>query len=341
MTKKLLRTLNGEAVWPPPVWLMRQAGRYLPEYRALRTRAGNFLDLCFNPALAAEVTLQPVRRFEMDAAILFSDILIVPYGLGQALTFAAGEGPELPPIRTAAAVAALDQPSFLERVAPIMETVARVRSELGPEATLIGFAGSPWTVVCYMVEGAGSRDWAGVRELAYREPTLFDRLIDIVTESTIQYLSAQITAGAETVMLFDSWAGVLSPSLFRKYGIGPVIHIVEQLNELHPGVPVIGFPRGASASVAEYEEQTGVNAVGLDTAADLTLIRELLPTNVAVQGNLDPVLLLAGGRALEREAREIRDAMFGRPHIFNLGHGILPQTDPANVAELVRIVRNG
>ena len=341
MTKKLLRVLGGEAVWPPPIWLMRQAGRYLPEYRALRARAGDFLSLCFDPPNAAEVTLQPVQRFGMDAAILFSDILIVPYGLGQGLRFTAGEGPELPAIRDEAGLALLDSEKFLDRVAPVIETVARVKAGLDSHAALIGFAGSPWTVACYMVEGSGSRDWANVRELAYRNPHLFDRLVEMVTDATIRYLSAQISAGAETVMLFDSWAGVLPPRLFRKYGIAPVVRIVEALNLLHPGLPIIGFPRGASASAEEYEELTGVNAVGMDTAADLQLVRELLPTNVAVQGNMDPVLLLAGGQAMDRDAREIRDMMFGRPHIFNLGHGILPQTDPANVAELVRIVRNG
>jgi len=339
MTKKLLRVLGGEAVWPPPVWLMRQAGRYLPEYRALRATAGSFLDLCFNPAKAAEVTLQPVRRFGMDAAILFSDILIVPYGLGQNLRFLEGEGPDLPPIQDDAALNALTPEKFLQRVAPVFETIARVKSELDDSAALIGFAGSPWTVACYMVEGHGSRDWAGVRELAYRNPAWFDRLIALVTETTVQYLSAQITAGAETVMLFDSWAGVLPPSLFRKYGIAPTVAIVERINQLHPKIPIVGFPRGASASAEEYEELTGVNAVGMDTAADLNLVRELLPPNVATQGNLDPALLLAGGEAMAAEVREIRDTMAGRPHIFNLGHGILPQTDPANVAELVRLVR--
>ena len=341
MTKKLLKVLSGEAVWPPPLWLMRQAGRYLPEYRALRAKAGDFLSLCFDPVNAAEVTLQPIRRFGMDAAILFSDILVVPYALGQGLRFTSGEGPELPPIRAAADLAALNPEGLMARVAPVLETVARVREGLDEQTALIGFAGSPWTVVCYMVEGKGSRDWAGVRELAYRDPALFDRLVQIVTDATIEYLSAQIAAGAETVMLFDSWAGVLPPRLFRKYGIAPVMKIVDALADRHPGVPVIGFPRGASGLAAEYEELTGVNAVGMDTGVDLALMREEMPLNVALQGNMDPVLLVAGGAVMEREAREIRDAMFGRPHIFNLGHGILPQTDPEHVAELVRIVRNG
>jgi len=341
MTKKLLRVLAGEAVWPPPVWLMRQAGRYLPEYRALRGQTKDFLELCFDPVKAAEVTLQPVRRFGMDAAILFSDILVVPWGLGQKLRFLEGEGPDLPPIRDDAGLAALDPEGFLERVAPVFETVTRVKAGLDSSTALIGFAGSPWTVACYMVEGRGSRDWANVRELAYRNPAWFDRLIALVTETTITYLSSQITAGAETVMLFDSWAGALPPALFRRYGIAPVVRIVERINQLHPRVPIIGFPRGASASAEEYEVLTGVNAVGMDTAADLTLVRELLPPNVAVQGNLDPALLLAGGKAMAQEIRTICDTMVGRPHIFNLGHGILPQTDPGNVAELVRLVRNG
>jgi uroporphyrinogen decarboxylase len=341
MTKKLLNVLAGEAVWPPPLWLMRQAGRYLPEYRQFRAQAGDFLSLCFNPKLAAEVTLQPVRRYGMDAAILFSDILVVPWGLGQGLSFNAGEGPVLPPIRDEMALAALDEAGFMARVAPVMETVANVKAALDPAAALIGFAGSPWTVACYMVEGSGSRDWAGVREVAYRQPALFNRLIEMVTKATIAYLSAQITAGAETVMLFDSWVGVLPPSLFRQYGIAPVVKIVERINQLHPNTPIIGFPRGAGASVEEYADATGVNAVGLDTAVDVKLARDWLPHNVAIQGNMDPVLLLAGGTMMEREVRNICDQMRGHPHIFNLGHGILPQTDPAVVADLVRIVRNG
>ncbi len=341
MTKKLLRVLNGEAVWPPPVWLMRQAGRYLPEYRAVRAQAGSFLDLAFNPALAAEVTLQPVRRYDMDAAILFSDILVIPWALGQDLNFSVGEGPQLPPIRDESGLLPLRLEHVVERLAPVMETIQRVRARLDDATALIGFAGSPWTVACYMIEGSGSRDWAQVRELTYRQPAFVDRLIDLITEASIAYLDAQIAAGAETVMLFDSWAGALPPSLFRRYGIVPVRRIVERLNQLHPGVPVIGFPRGVGASVEEYEDQTGVNAVGLDTAADLRLARNWLPDNVAIQGNLDPVLLLAGGSAMEREARQICQTLADRPHIFNLGHGVLQPTDPETVAQLIRAIRNG
>ncbi len=333
--KPLLRVLAGEALWPPPIWLMRQAGRYLPEYRTLRSRAGNFLSLCTTPELAAEATLQPLRRYGMDAAILFSDILIVPHALGQVVRFEQGEGPVLEPLRDAAALATLRPERLLAGVAPVLETVQRVQVQVG-EATLIGFAGSPFTVACYMIEGAGSKDFCTPRLLAYRDPALFASLMDMLVEATGAYLLAQIEAGAEAVMLFDSWAGLLPPSEFLAHVIVPTARIVARLRKSHPGVPVIGFPRSASPRINRYAEETGVNGLGLDTAVDVSGI---LPQGKALQGNLDPVALLAGDEAMRRQVEAILHAARGRPWIFNLGHGVLPATPPEHVAELVALVR--
>jgi len=338
MAKKLLRTLAGEAVWPPPVWLMRQAGRYLPEYRAVRAQAGGFLELCTNPVLATEVSLQPLRRFGFDAAILFSDILVLPWALGQGLRYAEGEGPVLPPIRDAAGVRALQPAGLASAIAPILETVHRLRGEVG-EAALIGFAGGPFTVACYMVQGSGSKEWDQVRRMAWSDPVLFAGLIDLLTEQTIVYLSAQIEAGAEAVMLFDSWAGVLAPSLFRAHVVEPTARIVAALRARHPGVPVIGFPRQAGTMLGEFVRATGVRGVGIDTAAELAMVARDLPAGVAMQGNLDPLALMAGGEAMKRESDAILAAMRGRAFIFNLGHGIVPQTPPEHVAALVARVR--
>ena len=341
-TKPLLRALAGDAVWPPPLWLMRQAGRYLPEYRALRAGVRDFVALCTTPELAAEVTLQPIRRYRFDAAILFSDILILPWALGHGLEFKDGEGPVLPKLRDAAGLAALDLARVPDAVAPVMETVRRVRAGLAAEGfggtALIGFAGAPFTVACYMVEGGGSRDFAATRAMAYADPELFDGLMDRLTEATILYLSAQAEAGAEVLMLFDSWAGVLSPSLFRKHVIAPASHIISELNRRHPGIPVIGFPRLAGSMVGEYAA-TGVNAIGMDTSMDLARAATMVPGNIALQGNLDPMALVAGGGALFAETDSILHAMKGRPFIFNLGHGIVPQTPPDHVAALVERVR--
>ncbi len=341
--KRLLRALTGEAVWPPPVWLMRQAGRYLPEYRAVRAKAKDFITLCTTPELATEVTLQPIRRYQLDAAILFSDILMVPWGLGQGLAFREGEGPVLPPLRDASEVAALDPSQLLDRVASILETVHRVRQELLAEGfgdtALIGFAGSPFTVACYMVEGGGSRDFAATRSMAFGDPALFAWLLEILADATVSYLSAQIEAGAEAVMLFDSWAGVLSPSQFRTHVMQTTRYIVGELGRRHPAVPVIGFPRLAGLLVGDYVRETGVHAVGLDTGMDLVLAKSLIQPQVAFQGNLDPMALLAGGAAMRIEATGILQAMRGWPFVFNLGHGIVPQTPPAHVAELVELVR--
>jgi uroporphyrinogen decarboxylase len=339
MTAPLLRVLAGEPVWPPPLWLMRQAGRYLPEYRAIRAQTNGFIDLCLTPSRAAEVTLQPIRRYGFDAAILFSDILMLPHALGADLRFVEGEGPVLKPIRSAAGMATLDANRVLPGTASIMETVERVRAALGPETALIGFAGSPWTVLCYMVEGHGSRDFAEVRGLAYRDPALFAALLELVTATTITYLSAQIEAGADTVMLFDSWAGVLPAAQFRRFVIEPTRVIVAALKARHPQTPIIGFPRLAGTMLAEYAA-TGVQAVGIDTAADPRHAAAALPDGIAVQGNLDPLALVAGGTAMADATATVLDAWRGRPAIFNLGHGIVPQTPPEHVATLVNLVRH-
>jgi uroporphyrinogen decarboxylase len=340
--KRLLRSLSGEAVWPPPVWLMRQAGRYLPEYRAVRAGVPDFVALCTSPDKATEVTLQPIRRYGFDAAILFSDILILPWALGHGLEFKEGEGPVLPKLRDTAAVDALDPGRLIEKTLPVMETVRRIRSGLAAEGfgdtALIGFAGAPFTVACYMIEGGGSKDFAAVRAMAYGQPALFARLIDTLTEATITYLSAQVDAGAEVLMLFDSWAGVLSPLQFRAHVMAPAARIVAALKARNPDVPVIGFPRLAGILARDYAT-TGVAGIGIDTGNDIGAIAALLPPGLAVQGNLDPLAVVAGGAAMRTETAAILQAMKGRPFIFNLGHGIVPQTPPEHVAALLELVR--
>ena len=339
MTSPLLRVLSGEAVWPPPIWLMRQAGRYLPDYRAVRAQAGGMLDLCLNPALAAEVTLQPIRRYGFDAAILFSDLPLLCWALGQELRYEEGEGPVLNPIRDAAALARLDPARVPDAVAPVLEAVGRIRAGLPAECALIGFAGSPWTVACYMVEGHGSKEFAAARALAYRDPAVFDALIDLLVEQTADYLLRQAEAGADVVMLFDSWAGVLTAAQFRRYVIGPTRRIVAILNGKRPGLPVIGFPRRAGSLRAESPTATGSRGVGVDTGADPAIAAAAIPASIAVQGNLDPLALVAGGEHLATGIRTVLDAWRGRPAIFNLGHGIVPHTPPEHVATLVEAVR--
>jgi uroporphyrinogen decarboxylase len=344
MTKPLLRTLSGEAVWPPPFWLMRQAGRYLPEYRALRAEAGDFIALCTTPPLATEVTLQPLRRYGMDAAILFSDILMVPWVLGQPLRFAEGEGPLLEPLRDAAAVRGLTREGSIARAAPILETVSRVAEALKrehPETALIGFAGAPFTVACYMVEGRGGGEFAHARRMAFGEPETFGALMDTLVETTVDYLAAQAAAGAEVLMLFDSWAGMLSPPQFRRWSIAPSARIVAALRERCPGVKLIGFPRLAGPLAAEYAEAVAPDAVAIDTAMDPAWASAHIAAPRALQGNLDPQAVVAGGAALAAETRAILDAMRGRPFIFNLGHGIVPQTPPEHVAQLTALIRAG
>ena len=340
--KPLLNVLAGQAVWPPPVWLMRQAGRYLPEYRALRSEA-DFLTRCLTPDVAAEITMQPIRRFGMDGAILFSDILIVPWALGQPLAFHEGEGPVLEPVRDLAAIRALRVGDVLDRTRPIMQTVARVRTALAatsPHTSLIGFAGAPFTVACYMVEGRGARDFIHPRLMAYTAPDMMDELIARIETATVAYLEAQIEAGAEAVMLFDSWSGLLPPASFEHLVIEPTRRIVASLRSSHPSIPLIGFPRLSGMMVEAYAERLDLDAVGLDTGVDRALVRSRLPSRTALQGNLDPLALLAGGPALEREAQTIARALRETPHVFNLGHGVLPATPPEHVEALVRAVRN-
>lgn len=339
--KKLLRVLAGEAVWPPPIWLMRQAGRYLPEYRALRAQAGDFIGLCTTPELATEATLQPVRRFGMDAAILFADILLLPWALGHGLAFLEGEGPVLPRLVDESGVAALDRGRLAGAVAPILETVRRVREALGEATAMIGFAGAPFTVACYMIEGGGSKDFAATRRMAYEQPELFARLMTVLTEATIDYLAAQIAAGAEAVMLFDSWAGILAPGLFRLHVTAPARRITRALRLRYPETPVIGFPRLAGVMLGDYAVMSGAQGFGMDTAMDPGRAQWLVPRSAALQGNLDPMALATGGGAMEEETASILLAMRGRPFIFNLGHGVVPQTPPAHVARLVEQVRGG
>jgi uroporphyrinogen decarboxylase len=337
--KPLLRALRGEALAQPPVWLMRQAGRYLPEYRELRQRVPGFLDLCFTPVLAAEATLQPVRRFGMDAAILFSDILVVPHGLGQSVNFREGEGPALEPIRSASEARRLSLDDFTARVAPVYDTVARVATVLPAETALIGFAGAPWTVASYMVEGGASREFSAVKSWAFGDPKGFAELIDQLVEATIVYLCGQIAAGAEVVQLFDSWAGVLPEDEFRRWVIEPTRRIVAALRARYPAVPVIGFPRGAGLMYRAYFGETGAAALGLDSTVPPTIARKTLQSMGPVQGNLDPLLLLAGGEPMARAVAVIRRAFGEGPFVFNLGHGILPETPPEHVGELVALLR--
>jgi uroporphyrinogen decarboxylase len=335
--KPLLGVLKGDCPAVPPMWLMRQAGRYLPEYRALRADKGGFLELVYDSTAAAEVTLQPLRRFGFDGAILFSDILIVPYAMGQDLWFEAGEGPRLAPILSETDLSALT-PDF-SRFDAVYETVRQVKAALSPEVTFLGFAGSPWTISTYMVAGQGSKDHGLARRMAYNEPERFAALIDAIVEATVIYLCGQIEAGVEAVQLFDSWAGSLSPLQFQRWVIEPNKRIVARLKALHPTIPVIGFPKGAGAKLADYAAQTGVDAVGVDETIDPYWANQALPAGMPVQGNLDPLALIAGGRAVEEAVDNIRAAFADRPHIFNLGHGILPDTPIAHVEALISYVR--
>ncbi|HUZ75422.1 MAG TPA: uroporphyrinogen decarboxylase [Stellaceae bacterium] len=318
---------------------MRQAGRYLPEYRALRREVGSFLDLCYSPARAAEVTLQPVRRFGMDAAILFSDILVVPHALGRAVAFREGEGPVLEPLRNRAAAEALNGSGMIERLAPVYETATRVAAALPDETALIGFAGAPWTVATYMVEGGGSRDFAAVKRWAFADPDGFGVLIDRLVAATVDHLAAQIAAGADAVQLFDSWAGVLPEDAFRRYVIAPTRAIVAALHARHPGVKVIGFPRGAGLMYRAYVVETGVDAIGLDSTVPCAVARATLQPLATVQGNLDPLLLLVGGEAMAAAVAAIRASFSGGPFVFNLGHGVLPDTPVEHVAQLAALLR--
>lgn len=337
MPGPILDTLKGQNLSRRPVWLMRQAGRYLPEYRELRAAKGGFLALVYDSEAAAEITLQPIRRFGFDGAILFSDILIVPYAMGQDLAFMAGEGPRLSPRLVDTALSALT--AVPERLAPIYATVERVKAQLGPETTLLGFAGSPWTVATYMVAGEGSRDHHESRAYAYRDPVAFQAIIDAIVEVTIIYLSGQVEAGAEGLQLFDSWAGSLAPAEFERWVIAPNARIAAAMQERYPHVPVIGFPKGAGEKLAAYARETGVNAVGVDETIDPLWAARELPAGMPVQGNLDPLLLLAGGPEQDRQTLRVLDAFADRPHVFNLGHGIGQFTPIAHVEQLLATVR--
>jgi uroporphyrinogen decarboxylase len=320
---------------------MRQAGRYLPEYRDVRSKVASFLDLCLDPKLAAEVTLQPFRRFQFDAAIVFSDILIVPYALGQTVEFVEGEGPRLEPVSDGKAIASLDREAAGKALAPVYETIERVVAELPKTVPLIGFCGAPWTVATYMVEGGGSKDQAKARLFAYSDHASFERLIDLLVDVSAGYLVQQVKAGAQVLQVFDSWAGSLSEEGFDRWCIAPTRRLVERVKEESPGTPVIGFPRGAGLHAERYARETGVDAIGCDTGQPLAFIKDRLQALVPVQGNLDPVLLVAGGKALDRRVQAILEALASGPFIFNLGHGILPETPLDHVARLVHLVKAG
>ena len=316
---------------------MRQAGRYLPEYRALRAEKGGFLALVYDSEAAAEITIQPIRRYGMDGAILFSDILIVPYAMGQDLEFLVGEGPRLSPRLVDTALSSLH--AVPQRLSPIYETVKLVRAQLPADKTMLGFAGSPWTVATYMVAGEGSRDQHDTRSMAYRDPAAFQAIIDAITALTIEYLAGQITAGAEAVQLFDSWSGSLAPSEFERWVIAPNAAIVNAIRERFPAVPIIGFPKGAGEKLPAYARETGVDALGLDETIDPHWAHANLPAGLPVQGNLDPLLLIAGGEELERQTLRVLEAFADRPHVFNLGHGIGQTTPLDHVSQLLSLVR--
>jgi uroporphyrinogen decarboxylase len=335
--RALLNVLRGVRCERPPVWLMRQAGRYLPEYRALRAEKGGFLELVNDSEVAAEVTLQPIRRFAFDGAILFSDILVIPHALGQRLEFLAGEGPKLSPRLHDAKLDELVRAP--ERLEPVYGTVRRVASALPPQVTFLGFAGSPWTVATYMVAGEGSRDQAEARRFAYRDSQAFGAVFAVIEQATIDYLSKQIEAGVHAVQLFDSWAGSLSPAQYEQWVIAPTARLVAALKARHPDTPVIGFPKGSGGKLPAYARETGVDAIGLDETVDPGWANVALPEGLPVQGNLDPLALIAGGDSLIRATQRILDAFAGRPHIFNLGHGILPDTPIAHVEQLLATVR--
>ncbi len=337
--KLLLRTLRGDTASRPPFWLMRQAGRYLPEYRKLRAETGSFLDLCLTPQAALEATMQPIRRYGMDAAILFSDILMVPHGLGQHVSFEEGRGPVLDALAGPGALDGLRLDGFHERVAPVYETVRLIASALPAETALIGFAGAPWTVASYMIEGGSSRDFATAKAWAYGDPSSFARLIDLLVEATTEYLLRQAGAGAEVLQLFDSWAGVWAEPALRRWCLEPSREIVRRLREAAPEVPIIVFPRGAGAMYEAYAAECGAAALGLDTTVPVGWAAERLQPRAAVQGNLDPLVLVTGGAALAQETTRILDALGHGPFIFNLGHGIVPQTPPEHVAVLAEVMR--
>lgn len=341
LNKPILRVLAGERLAQPPIWLMRQAGRYLPEYRAIRQQTESFLDLCFNPKLATEITLQPVRRFGFDAAILFSDILVVPHALGQRVSFETGEGPRLDALAEPNELRRLNSEIGHDALAPVYETIARVKEQLPQRVTLLGFCGAPWTVATYMVAGRGSADQSAARLFAYRHADAFGELIELLVTSSISYLARQFEAGVDAVQIFDSWAGVLPRDEFQKWCIEPMKRIVAGLRQQRPGAKIIGFPRGAASELPRYLAAVPVDAIGLDWTIESGFAREQVQTLRPVQGNLDPLALLAGGAALDRAVDSTLQAFSDGPFIFNLGHGVMPETPVENVARLVERVRGG
>jgi len=339
VTKPFLDVLSGRKQAVPPIWMMRQAGRYLPEYRELRAKAGSFLDLCFTPDYAAEVTLQPIRRFAFDAAIIFSDILVIPYALGRSVRFEAGEGPRLDPLDSPDKIAGLASQADFTKLEPVFEALRRVRRELDDKTALIGFCGAPWTVATYMVAGQGTPDQAPARMLAYRHPEAFQKIVDVLVENSIQYLAGQLKAGADALQIFDTWAGVLPPREFTRWSIEPTRRIVEGVRKQIPDAKIIGFPRGAAALLPDYVEATNVDGVSIDWTAEPSLIRERVQSRVAVQGNLDPLALIAGGAALDHAVDDVLKNYGSGRLIFNLGHGILPETPIAHVEQMIKRVR--
>ena len=338
--KPFVEVLAGHKQAVPPIWMMRQAGRYLPEYREVRAKAGGFLDLCFSPEFAAEVTLQPIRRFGFDAAIIFSDILVLPYALGRSVRFEVGEGPRLDPLDSPKKINALAPEADFEKLEPVYEALRRVRRELDPHVALIGFCGAPWTVATYMVAGQGTPDQAPARMMAYQHPESFAKIIDTLVENSITYLVAQLKAGANVLQIFDTWAGVLPPREFQRWSVEPTRRIVEGVRKKVPGAKIIGFPRGAGALLPGYVEATGVDAVSIDWAAEPGLVRDRVQSKVAVQGNLDPLVLIAGGAALDRAVDDVLENYAQGRLIFNLGHGIQPETPIAHVEQMLKRVRN-
>jgi uroporphyrinogen decarboxylase len=337
--KPFLRTLDGEVTSKPPLWMMRQAGRYLPEYRAIRATAPSFLDFCYTPRLATEATLQPIRRFGFDAAIMFSDILVIPDALGQSVSFEQGEGPRLAPINDAAGVAALHDTISLDRLSSVFETIDRVKGALPKETALIGFCGAPWTVASYMIAGRGTPDQGPARLFAYRHPDLFQKLIDLLVSASVDYLKRQFSAGVEAVQIFDSWAGVLPAGEFERWSLAPIEAIADRVRTCLPDARIIAFPRGAGSRLGLFAKLPSVTAIGLDTSVDPGWAAKEIQPHKPVQGNLDPLALVAGGEALDRAIDRIHGAFTGKPYVFNLGHGIVPETPLEHVEHLVKRVR--
>lgn len=336
----LLRALNGEALERPPIWIMRQAGRYLPEYRELRTRAKSFLEFCYSPALATEAVMQPLRRFPLDAAILFSDILVVPDALGRKVWFVEGEGPKLDPLIGEETWRFGEPEKTAQKLAPVYEAVERIKAAIPKDIALIGFAGAPWTVATYMLQGRGG-DKDDARLEFYRRSEDVDALLETLVEATAQHLAAQVKAGADCLQIFESWAEGLPPQMFQRVVITPTRKLISRVRELGVDVPIIGFPRGAGAQIGAYAHQTGINALGIDTQTPAIEAREAAPMGMPLQGNLDPLTLVIGGKVLEDAAQDVLITFKETPHIFNLGHGITPQATPENVEKLVRIVKGG